>query len=305
MLGISAASPFFVTEPASSSQVIQESAIPPFSGLTNMFEVVGMGNIDKAEFPLDFVGKPSERGVVSVMPNHGHVPAMRAKVPDGIVDIPSYTIGTSLEWPDDHMLVKSTTNELMCIKKKFFNKLKHTPVDPLTLIENNWIEKIETDGWHTVLAAGVERNIAFVGSEFNKSYVSKMKVVMRRNGMGNSTSVRRNRLTDLYIDDKLFESLNIQPGYSEYNIRLWPNTKLRLDGEYPHFMEKYLHASIPHKAKHVVVGIDRSKQHFVMPFWNYNIKRKTTKDKLNQIDMVSQQGMAILDNHSVVIGYVT
>ena len=67
----------------------------------------------------------------------------------------------------------------------------------MQVLEASFVKKINDNGWHTMLTAGADRNIlVFDGDasagQFTKRLVSLMKVIMRRNGGGNTgSSVRR------------------------------------------------------------------------------------------------------------------
>ena len=68
------------------------------------------------------------------------------------------------------------------------------------------------DGWHTILSAGVDRNILVYDADassgyFSKRLVSLMKTIMRRNGGGNSTSINRGQMTDLYLSPEGLEDI--------------------------------------------------------------------------------------------------
>jgi hypothetical protein len=72
------------------------------------------------------------------------------------------------------------------------------------VLEAGFVKKMNDDAWHTLLAAGVDRNILVydadaAAGQFSKRLVSLLKVVMRRNAGGNSASVKRGQLTDLYV----------------------------------------------------------------------------------------------------------
>ena len=52
------------------------------------------------------------------------------------------------------------------------------------------------DGWHTLLVAGVDRNVLVYDADaadgqFTKRLISLMKTVMRRNAGGNTGSLKR------------------------------------------------------------------------------------------------------------------
>ena len=81
----------------------------------------------------------------------------------------------------------------------------------MQVLESSFIKKINDDGWHTLLAAAVDRNILVYdgdagAGQFTKRLVSLMKTVMRRNGGGNSVTAP-GRLTDLYMSPEAIEDI--------------------------------------------------------------------------------------------------
>ena len=79
-------------------------------------------------------------------------------------------------------------------------------------MEAGFTKKMNDDGWHTILAAGVDRNILVFDADataglLSKRLVSLMQTVMRRNSGGNSASVGRGRLTDLYVSPEALEDI--------------------------------------------------------------------------------------------------
>ena len=81
----------------------------------------------------------------------------------------------------------------------------------MQVLEASFVKKINDDGWHTLLAAAVDRNILVydadaAAGQFTKRLVSLMKTVMRRNGGGNSVTAP-GRLTDLYLSPEAIEDI--------------------------------------------------------------------------------------------------
>ena len=82
----------------------------------------------------------------------------------------------------------------------------------MSVMESQFTKKANDDGWHTVISAGVDRNILVFDNDaangvFSKRLVSLMKTVMRRNGGGNSTSINRGALTDLFLSPEGVEDI--------------------------------------------------------------------------------------------------
>jgi len=81
----------------------------------------------------------------------------------------------------------------------------------MQVLESSFVKKMNDDGWHTLLAAAVDRNILVydadaAAGQFTKRLVSLMKTVMRRNGGGNSVTAP-GRLTDLYTSPEAIEDI--------------------------------------------------------------------------------------------------
>ena len=81
----------------------------------------------------------------------------------------------------------------------------------MQVLEASFVKKINDDGWHTLLAAAVDRNILVfdadaVAGQFTKRLVSLMKTVMRRNGGGTSVTAP-GRLSDLYLSPEAIEDI--------------------------------------------------------------------------------------------------
>jgi hypothetical protein len=80
------------------------------------------------------------------------------------------------------------------------------------MFEAGFVKKHNDDGWHTLLAAGVDRNIVVYdaltqGGYLSLRLISLMKQAMRRNAGGNTTSLFRGMLTDLYMSIEMLESM--------------------------------------------------------------------------------------------------
>jgi hypothetical protein len=187
------------------------------------------------------------------------------------------------------------------------------------------------DGWHTILAAGVDRNIVVfdddaANGQFSKRLVSLMKTVMRRNGGGNSTSNNRGALTDLYVSPEAMEDIR-NWGVDQvdevtrreiytaadgsvnrvFGVNLHDLDELGEGQEYQTFFSSSLSGSQPsgHNTE-IVVGLDlRKRDSFVMP-----IRQEVQvfeDDSLHRQKRAgfygwAEQGFAVLDNRRVILG---
>lgn len=162
---------------------------------SNIFERMVMAPGSSTEFPLDLLspGDESEH-VAYVSPRHGRIP--ERAVEGDYVMVPTYEISSSIDW-----------------LLRYAREARWDIVSRATqVLEAGFVKKMNDDGWHTILAAGVDRNILVydadaAAGQFTKRLVSLMKVVMRRNAGGNSASVRRGALTDIYLSPEGVEDM--------------------------------------------------------------------------------------------------
>ena len=163
--------------------------------LDGIFEPIQLAQSATPEFPLDFLAPGTEKDFVAyTIPNHGYVPERH--VEGDYVMVPTYDIGASIDY-----LLKYARDARWDVVGR-----------AMEVLEAQFVKKMNDDGWHTLLAAGVDRNIVVYDSDanagqFTKRLVSLMKTVMRRNGGGNSTSANRGVLTDLYVSPEAMEDI--------------------------------------------------------------------------------------------------
>ena len=163
--------------------------------LGNIFETVNVEPGATTEYPLDLVSPGLEgEHVAYTNPGHGRIP--ERSVEGDYVTIPTYSITSSV----DYLL-------------RFAREARWDIVGrAMQVMEAGFTKKMNDDGWHTLLAAGVDRNILVYDADasaglFSKRLVSLMQTVMRRNSGGNSASVGRGRLTDLYVSPEALEDI--------------------------------------------------------------------------------------------------
>lgn len=146
--------------------------------------------------PLDLLAPGTEKEHVAyVIPDHGKIPMRRVEA--DYIQLNTYPIGSSID----------------CTRRF----LKHARYDVLRrmieVLNMSFVKKNNDDGWQTLIAAAKGRGIlaydadAEAGS-FSPKLISLMKTVVRRNGGGNSTSVSRRKLTDLYMSPEAFEDMS-------------------------------------------------------------------------------------------------
>ena len=154
-----------------------------------------------AEYPLDFYQTAQENDYVAyVIPSEGALP-QRTICGDAIT-INTYDVGNAIDWP-----IKYARSARWNIVAR-----------AMEVLEAGFVKKMNTDGWRVIIAAGAGRtdylggaplvyDSAATGGQFTKRLVSLMKTTMTRLAGGNSTSVNRGRLTDLFISPEALEDI--------------------------------------------------------------------------------------------------
>ena len=161
----------------------------------NIFERIPMAPGTSTEFPLDLIS-PGEEADFTAYTNPGHGRVPERSVEGDYVMIPTYSITNSI----DFLLRYARESRWDVVARA------------AQVMEAGFVKKMNDDGWHTLLAAGVDRNILVydadaAAGQFTKRLVSLMKVVMRRNAGGNSGSIKRGSLTDMYMSPEGVEDI--------------------------------------------------------------------------------------------------
>jgi hypothetical protein len=283
--------------------------------LDGIFEAVVLQPGAAPEFPLDFLAPGTEKDFVAyTIPNHGYIP--QRHVEGDYVMVPTYDIGNSIDY-----LLKYARDARWDVVGR-----------AMEVLEAGFVKKMNDDGWHTMLAAGVDRNIVVYDSDagagqFTKRLVSLMNTVMRRNGGGNSTSNNRSQLTDLYLSPEALEDIrnwgvdqvdevtrreiyvaNDGAGSLSrvFGVNLRALDELGEGQEYQLYFENILGGSMPGSDVEIVVGLDLSKRDsFIMPvreqvqiFEDESLHRQKRAGYYGW----GEQGFAVLDNRRVVLG---
>lgn len=281
--------------------------------LNGIFEPIVLAQSATPEFPLDFLAPGTEKDFVAyTLPNHGYVPERH--VEGDYVMVPTYDIGASIDY-----LLKYARDARWDVVGR-----------AMEVLEGQFVKKLNDDGWHTLLAAGVDRNIVVFDSDasagqFTKRLVSLMKTVMRRNGGGNSSSLNRSMLTDLYISPEAMEDIRNwgidivdevtrREIYTAadgslnrvFNVNLHDIDELGEGQEYELFFENQLSGSLAASDVELVVGLDlRKTDSFIMPIrQEVQIFEDDTLHRQKRAGFYgwAEQGFAVLDNRRVILG---
>ena len=282
--------------------------------LDGIFEVIRLDQSATPEFPLDFLAPGTEKEFVAYsIPNHGYIP--QRHVEGDYVMVPTYDIGSAIDW-----------------NLKYARDARWDVVGrAMEVLESSFVKKLNDDCWQTIITAAADRNIIVLDSDantgqFTKRLVSLMKVIMRRNGGGNSTSNNRGMLTDLYLSPEAMEDIRnwnvdqideitrreifVADGDNAlsriFGVNLHDLDELGEGQEYELFYENELGGVLPAGDVEIVVGLDlRRRDSFVMPvreevsiFNDEHLHRQRRAGLYGW----AEQGCAVLDNRRVMLG---
>ena len=284
--------------------------------LDGIFEAIPMEPGTTTEFPLDLLAPGEEDEFVAYTnPGHGRIP--ERAVEGDYVMVPTYSITSSI----DYLL-------------RYAREARWDVVGrAVQVLEASFVKKMNDDGWHTILSAGTDRNILVydadaAAGQFTKRLVSLMKTVMRRNGGGNSASINRSTLTDLYISpegledirnwgvDKIDEVTRREIYQAAdgsailtrvFGVNIHDIDELGESQEYQKFFTTDLSGSLgPSSDVELVVGLDQNaNDSFVMPVKeNVQVYEDDTMHRHQRAGMYgwAEMGFAVLDNRRVLLG---
>lgn len=278
-----------------------------------IFTPIGFKPGQAVEFPLDFLEPGTEKDFVAfTIPNVGRMPERH--VEGDYVMVPTYDIGASIDW-----------------SLKYARDARWDVVGRgMQVLEGMHIRKKNDDCFHTLLAAGANRNLvvydnAAVAGLFTKRLVALGKTVMRRNAGGNSTSTGRGKMTDLYLSPEALEDVRSwdltqvddvtrreimlageDGGLSRiFGVTLHDIDELGIGQDYQKYAEDVLGASLPSDKVEFAVGLDLlNRDSFVHPireelqiFDDPTFHRQRRQSKYSSEEV----GNAVLDGRRVLL----
>ena len=268
-----------------------------------------------AEYPTDLIAPGMEgEHVAYTSPAHGRIPEKTLE--SDYIAIPTYHIASSIDW-----LLKISEEARWDVVNR-----------AMEIFKAGFVKKMNDDGWHTLLAAGVDRNILVYDGDategtFTKRLISLMQTTMRRNSGGNSASDGRGRLTDLYVSPEALEDIrnwgmdqvdevtrreiymsseNGAPITRIFGVNIHDLDELGEGQEYQEYYEQQLGGRVQEDDKELVVGLDLSgNSSFVMPvkgdvevFEDPTLHRQYRVGYYGWVDA----GFAVLDNRKIILG---
>jgi hypothetical protein len=257
--------------------------------LSGIYEAVNLAPGATPEFPLDFLAPGTEKDFVAyTIPNHGRIPERH--VEGDYVMVPTYDIGASIDW-----LLKYARDARWDVVGR-----------AMEVMRSQFTKKMNDDGWHTLISAGVDRNILIYDDDAAASTFSKrlVSLFMSPEGIENI----RNWGVD-EVDDVTRRELITQEGgllSRIFQVTLHDLDELGDGQEYENFYENDLGGTLPAGDTEIVVGLDMSRNDsFVMPVRaGLQVFEDDTLHRQRRAGFYgwAEQGFAVLDNRRVLIG---
>jgi len=283
--------------------------------LGDIFETINVEPGASTEYPLDLISPGLEgEHVAYTNPGHGRVP--ERAVESDYVTIPTYSITSSVDY-----LLRFAREARWDIAAR-----------AIEVMEAGFVKKMNDDGWHTILAAGVDRNILVYDGDataglFSKRLVSLLQTTMRRNAGGNTGSSNRGRLTDLYVSPEALEDVRNwgldqvdevtrreiytaseggAPITRIFGVNLHDLDELGEGQEYQTFFVNGLSGAVEASDLELVIGLDQSSNDsFVMPMkQNLEVFEDPALHRQQRAGYYgfAELGFGVLDNRRVILG---
>lgn len=280
-----------------------------------LYEPMVMPPGSSIEWPLDLLA-PGEEDQHVAYTNPGHGRIAERSVEGDYVMVPTYSIASSIDW-----LLRYAREARWDIVSR-----------ALQVLDASFVKKINDDGWHTMLSAAVDRNILVYDADasqgqFTKRLISLMKTVMRRNAGGNTASVKRGRLTDVYLSPEALEDVRnwgvdqideitrreiFKAGDGAgvitriFGVNLHDLDEFGQGQEYQLFYTNQLGAAVHTNDVEMVVGVDNTaNDSFIMPIkQEVEVFPDPTLHRHQRAGYYgwAELGFAILDNRRVLLG---
>lgn len=279
-----------------------------------IYTVENWGPTDSPEYPVDLLAPGEEDQYVA----YTGVPGGR--IPDRHIEadylrVPTFQIHSSINF---QMKVAETGN---------VNAVERA----LEILQAGFQKKINMDSWHTLLLAGVDRNLVVYDGDasqgqFTKRLISLMKTVMMRNGGGNTFSLKPRGLTDIFmsiegledirnwgldqVDEMTRREIFIANDSSTsltriFGVNIHPMVEFGESQPYQDYFVNKLGGSLSTDVE-LVVGLDLNRRRdFVNPvrkdvqiFSDPNYHRRQEVSYYGWME----SGYAVLDNRGVILG---
>lgn len=280
---------------------------------SGLYQVLPMAPGSSVEFPLDLIAPGEEADFIAYTnPGNGRIP--ERQVEGDYLTIPTFGITSSIDW-----------------LLRFAREARWDVVGrAMQIFAASFVKKINDDAWHTLLSAAADRNIVVhdadaTAGQFTKRLVSLLKTTMIRQSGGNKASVKRGRLTDIFLSPEALEDIR-NWGLDQvdeitrreiftsaegtltriFGVNLHDHDEFGENQEYQLFYSGQLGGTLPSGDVELVIGLDmQSNDSFLMPvkqevtiFADQWLHRQQRAGYYGWAEM----GFAVLDNRRVILG---
>jgi hypothetical protein len=283
--------------------------------LNSIFSRVSTNGRSSYEYPVDLLAPGTEDEYTAF--THTGTGRIYEKLVEGdYVMVPTYPIANSIDWA---LRMARDANYPVVARC-------------LQILEAGMTQKVNDDGWHTLITAAADRNVLVFDSDatagtFTKRVVSLMKTQMARGGGGNMSSLRKSRLTDLYVSLENIEDIrnwgldqvdevtrnqiyNAADGTINriFSVNLHPMYELGEGQPYQLFYSNTLSGTLPTGDLEIMVGLDQStSDSFISPVvqdMEVNFDDQMHRRGKAGYYATLETGFACLDQRRVLIGSV-
>jgi len=282
--------------------------------ISDIFSVNVLGWDQYPNYPTDLIA-PGTEGEFSAytMPANGRIP--NRLVEGDEVTINTYRIANAIDWNIKY----ARAGRIDVVARA------------LEVLRNGFVQKLNDDGWHTLIAAGLDRGLmtydsAATAGQFTKKLLQLLKIAMVRNGGGNSASSDTFKLTDLYIspeamqdivswtDSDLSQASRREVELSPeglvnrlFGVTLHELTELGEGQKYTNYFTTALSGSLAAADVELVVGLDLSKRDkLIMPVRGEGIEIEPddTGRRSGQLGYFGslETSFGVLDTRGVILG---
>lgn len=240
--------------------------------VSGWFQAVAVEPGASIEYPLDLLapGEGDEHIAYTAPPN-GYI--AQRQVEGDYVMVPSYRIVNAID-----MLLRYAREARWDVLGR-----------AMQVLQAGMVKKVNDDAWHVLLTAAADRNLLVYDADaaqgqLTKRLISLLKLVVRRNGGGNSGTPNRRKLTDVatspeaiedmrnwgldQIDDVTRRDIFLAGDGSDklsrvFQVNIHDLDELGVGQEYQTFFTSTLGASIQASDEELVIGADLSQGSFV------------------------------------------
>lgn len=281
--------------------------------VSDIFTPLDYTDNPRVEFPLDLLTPGDEANFYAfVSPGEGRIPEQRVSA--DYVMVPTYMISNAID------------ANLRLLRDAQWPIIARM----MEVLEGGFVKKINDDGWQVLLSAGLDRNIVIndpnaTAGQFTPRLITLLQTFMRRNAGGNSGSLNRGKLTDIYMSPEahqdmrswginlISDAVRADIYYSDdqdlmnvYGVFLHALDELGEGQEYQLYYEDTLNGSMASGDVEIVVALDRQREDsFVRPIrQDVEVYEDNTLHRRGLFGMYghADMGFAVLDTRRVLLG---